>query len=137
MAEGYVYRPKTYRLTFADPDMDGLEIVTRSTSIGAMLTLAGMSELRAARGRFTGDLVGKLREVLGVFADAIVSWNLRDESGPVSATVDAFMGLDIDFTLAIIGAWMEAIGGVPGPLARPSPAGDPLLEESIPMTELS
>ncbi len=81
---------------------------------------------------------GEFRELLEIFAGAMLEWNLEDDNDvAVPITVDAIMKQDIDFIFAIIKAWGDAVGGVSGPLADGSTSGAKSLEASMGMETLS
>ena len=132
---GFKARKKLYRLTFADDtDLFGLEVVMSSVSMGTLLTLQEMSD--------RADEVAKdktqFRDVIEIFAGAMLSWNLEDDfDEPVPVTVDGILTQDPDFIMAIITAWTKAIAGVADPLGDSSTSGAPSPEASLPMEPIS
>lgn len=133
---GYRRERKVYRLNFeGDPEMDGLVVKVRSTSIGNLLQVAGLLVL-ADRDvdELQPDDIARLDQLFDGFAGSLVEWNLEDEQGtPVPATPDGVKGQDADFILPIVKAWFTAMNGVPTPLGAPSSDGGRSLERSIPM----
>lgn len=124
---GYKRNPKIYRIAFADDsDYPGLEVQLRSLSTAQFL---------AADGRTASNM----REMVELFADRLVSWNLEDEetSAPVPTTLEAVLAEDWTMIDDIFGEWLSAIRGVPAPLESSSPAGEISPEVSIPMEALS
>lgn len=133
---GYVRERKVYRLRFVDDDMAGLVVEAHSTNLGAFLDVAEWVDIDPTS--TSPEDLRKLASLFETFADALVSWNLEEPAGvPVPATLEGLRSQDVDFCLAIIRAWFEAVGGVPGPLGARSSAGELSLEASIPMEPLS
>lgn len=53
-------------------------------------------------------------EGIRAFANnALVSWNIEDESGPVAADADGALSLPIGIILRIIKAWVSACASLP------------------------
>lgn len=133
---GFQAPRKIYRLTFADPDLAGLEVRARSVSTGEFLQISSLAELAGERGVATD--ISEVSKLFAAFAGAIVSWNLEDEKGdPIAPDVDGLYSQDFDFVLSIIMAWLEAVASVPDPLGRASSGGERFPEESLPMESLS
>lgn len=134
---GYKRPKRIFKLKFTDPEMGGLEVRAKSTSLGGFLTIAKLVDLKD---RLTAgdDAIAEVEELFSTFAKCLVSWNLLDDDdSPVPPTKDGLLSQDLDFVLEIIGAWAQAIGGVSTPLAMPSRDGARLLEESLPMEPLT
>jgi hypothetical protein len=129
---GFKAKKKLYKLIFADEDMDGLEVTMTSVPMGDLMSLQQLDPKRAAQDP------EEFRKLLGIFAGAMLSWNLVDDNDvAVPITVDAFLEQDIDFIFAIIDAWSSAVGGVSAPLDDGSTSGANALEASMPMDALS
>jgi hypothetical protein len=121
---GYRVKRKVYKLVFADEEMAGLEVVARSMTTGQLIELNGKDSGHGAQS--------------DAFASALVSWNLEDEDGaPVPATLEGIRSLEVDFTLKIMNAWLDAVNGVSAPLDPSSSGGLPSVVGSIPMETLS
>lgn len=128
---GYKVKPKGYRLRFEDPDMDGLVIVARGQNTGQYLEFQAAQAVRAAGG---AAAQGATEQMLRMFADAIIEWNLEgDDDQPLPPTMDSLRALDLDFNLTAISAWMDAVNGVSAPLPQTSTGGSTSVEASIPM----
>lgn len=145
----YVRQAKTYKLVFTEEDMAGLQVRAKSLPLGAFMDLIDLA------GRFdeadASDLSAEdakaLRQLFEGFAEALVSWNLEapvyDDDGtvvgstPVPATVEGMYTQDMEFVMAVIKAWMDAVAGVSAPLAPGSPSGAQSLEASMPMAPQS
>lgn len=129
---GFKAKKKLYRLIFADEDMAGLEVTMTSVPMGDLLSLQQLDPKRAASDP------AEFRELLEIFAGAMLEWNLEDDNDqPVPITVDAFLKQDIDFIFEIITQWSTAVSGVSAPLDGGSTSGATSLEASIPMDVLS
>lgn len=128
---GYQRKRKTYSLTFEGTDYDGLTVRIRGASVeqyARALRLQNVAE----------ENEDSIRELLGLFAEALIDWNLEDEQGaPVPTTLQAVLDEDLEMVLAMVSGWLGAIGGVPAPLEQSSPGGGPSPEVSIPMAPLS
>lgn len=124
---GYKRAQKVYKLKFADPEFEGLEVRAKSIPTKLLMELSGIKFNKSAPG-------DEINHMFGIFADALVEWNLEDEDGnPVPATFDGVMSQDIDFVLDIIMAWMDAVAGVSEDLKEKLNSGEISLAESIPM----
>lgn len=131
----YVRKRRVVELDFSryDDEYTDLIVKARSISMGDLLRL---SELMGAKvfGLIKTENIEKAHELLGLFAKALVEWNVLDDDGsPVPTTVDGLLSLDDDFNHDLIEAWLLALTAVPPPLEKPSPDGDPSLEQSMPM----
>lgn len=131
---GYRRPVKTYVLEFEDPEMHGLIVRARKASVKQLMEIMDLAD--AVREKPTKE---EINELFGVFADQIKSWNLEDEDGvPVPATLAGLISQDFEFVMPVIYAWIDAIQGVPAPLAQNSGDGAPSPPEapvalSIPM----
>lgn len=133
---GYVPKKKTYKLKFADPDMDGLEVVMHSVPVGTMLKIDELSS--SINADDPGSTSGKFRELLEIVAAALDSWNIENEDGtPLAADFDGLTALETQFVMELIASWSQAVAGVPGPLAKSSTPGATFPEASLPMEPLS
>lgn len=131
-------RKKTFKLTWADGEFEGLEVRVRSMSVERFLELGPLLE-SADLGSFSTEDIASMRDMFREFATVLVDWNLEEEDtdDPVPCTFDGFMGQDIKFVSEIVSKWAEHIAGVSSPLEQPSPSGGPSLEASMPMEPLS
>jgi hypothetical protein len=115
---GYQRKPKQYRLKFEDPDMEGFVCLAKSVSVDEFVMLTQLA------GDMTGGRNSDLGQVFDLLAASIVEWNLEDEAGePLKPTAEVIRAQDIDFTMAILMGWMDAIASVPSPLPGGSPNG--------------
>ena len=122
---------KVYKLVFQGTELDGLEVTARSLTTGQHLELESARTVRAEGGTGSDNAT---RQMLVLLASALVSWNAEDEEGaPIPATMEGIEAQDLDFNLAIIAAWNNAMVGVSDPLPQTSSDGQPSLEASIPM----
>lgn len=122
---GFQPTRKRYHLKFADPEMQGLEVVAFSGSTGDILKLSGVT---------TDSESSAILDSLQIFAKSLVSWNIEDSNGlPLSSDLEGLKTLDLGLVLLIVKAWSEAIADVPGPLGTPSASGKLSLEASLPM----
>jgi hypothetical protein len=126
-------RAKVFLLKFEDEDMAGLEVRVRTTSMAGMTAMAKL----AGRREITAEDIDQLDPLFELFIDCLETWNLEDAGRPVATTKAALLEQDLDFTLSVIAAWIEAAAGVSAPLDEKSNAGGLSLAGSIPMETLS
>jgi hypothetical protein len=137
---GYRRQRKLFRLEWPEGhELHGLVVRARSVPIEGLLDLldaasgidlGSIGDLQAVR----AEAVEAVRLIVDTFAGALVDWSLQDEDGtPVPATAAGLRGEEPDLLMALLEAWMDAVVGVSAPLGRPSPAGEPSLEASLPM----
>ncbi len=112
---------RTATLIFEDGDLKGLELTVRlSLPFDALFKLQTLSQE-------ANDTAGmdKLQELLHYFTErALVGWNLSNGSGPVELTPASFTAhLDPINAGALLRRYLEAVGGIPGPLAPRSASG--------------
>jgi hypothetical protein len=122
-----------YRLTFADEDMDGLEVTARAPTMDGLMSLAGAAATAADGKTSMADVRAMLRD----FAGYLTEWNREDEDGnPVPATYEGLASEEQSFVMKVIKAYTDAVSVAP-PLPGGSGDGgntpDPL-ESGIPMT---
>lgn len=134
---GYKRKRKIYKLVFEDPDMEGLVVRARSTSVQQFLDIQAFAD---AAKETDGDTVAAMKRLFATFATVIIDWNLEEEDGtPIEATAGALLAEDFDFAMAMVSAWLEAVAGVSAPVGKGSTPGSPvpLLEGSLQMETLS
>lgn len=129
---GFRREAKVYNLKFADGEFSGLQVKTRSMSLGGFVELIELVD----GGALSRDNVN---EIFTRFAGVLISWNVEDpETGaPVPPTVEGLYTQELDLVQTVIEAWRDAVQGVSGPLGTSSSDGEPSLAESIPMDTLS
>lgn len=129
---GYKSTRKQYKLKFIDPEMEGLEVITHGTDFNAFMDMASLAEGGAVdASKFTPS---DIERMYTNFAKSLISWNLEDEdSNPIPCTKAGLYSQDIDFVVAVMRAWSEAVATVSTPLQKPSSSGAPALEGSLPM----
>lgn len=124
-----------YKLLFEGTEYDGLEITTKSLSVGEMQeitkTSAGISEKGIST---TLGMVEASAEVLQRFADSIIEWNLEEDDGtPIRPSLNNVMNQEAAFVHTIVTAWMQATVGVSADLGKDSGSGGTFPEATIPM----
>jgi hypothetical protein len=106
-------------------------VTARSLNTGQFLEFQAARLSQASGGAAAEPATQKMLQML---SDAIVSWNAETEDGQkIPFTMDGLRTLELDFTMAIINAWTNAINGVDAPLSGTSAGGQPSVEASIPM----
>lgn len=132
-------RKKTFKLTWADGEFEGLEVRVRSMSVERFLELGPLLEA-ADMGSFSTEDIEGMRGLFREFSTVLVEWNLEDEDTdePVPCTFEGFMAQDLRLVGEVISRWAQHIAGVPAPLEQPSPSGEQSpVELSLPMEPLS
>jgi hypothetical protein len=136
---GYKRPKKTYTLIFDDPEMEGLEVKTRSTSMGEYFHITKLLIKLQENPEVVPEDLENIEDMFSRFAKVLVSWNLEDEEGmPIPATAQSLLDQDIDFAFKIINAWTDAVGGVDPELGKDSASTPNSPEElELPMEVLS
>lgn len=136
---GFKAPRKTYKLVFADPDLEGLIVRTGSASTRQALDAQDMAgSIQEADATDSDAAKAKIQALLEMFVSFIVEWNLEDDNDqPMPVTVESLMAQDLSFTMTLIYAWVAAVTDVPAPLEPSSTPGPPVAEASLPMETLS
>jgi hypothetical protein len=152
-------RTKAYVLTFADEEFAGLEVRARGASIQQvvglvdLMSLAGLDNITKITPEDRRELDRLFRIFVGCpkacdwvhedqggnhYVSKITSWNLEDENDiPVPAVYEGYVGLDMEFQMALVFTWLEAVVGAGGgDLGKDSPGGGLPPAGSIPMETL-
>jgi hypothetical protein len=124
VSEGYE-RP-TLKLTFQDPEMQGLDVRAERLSIGRYV------ELTKAYAADLDDETNR-KHLAELVMEGVTTWNLTRKGEPVPATPDGLLGQDFRFLVKMTKAILEANRAVPDPLDEPSSDGAPSQVASIPM----
>ena len=130
------YKPKRtlYRLTFEDPDLEGLEVVTKRTTVDALLGFVELFEQvkDSDPEKFSPEDIGMLTGLFARFVKVVVSWNIEDDDDrPVPVTVDGLQSLELDFVMQIIESWITGMVQAPPPLPGTSASGGTSPEASL------
>jgi hypothetical protein len=108
---GYeVPEPQHLRLVFSDPSFGGLEVVCRLVPVGQLTEAASLAGIDPKAVR--PEDAQKVQNLIGAFAQALVSWNLTRKGRKVPATRAGVDSLDLIFTMQLIEAWLSAVGKV-------------------------
>jgi hypothetical protein len=127
---GYRRQRRLIRLTFEDPQYEGLEVRARSVPLGKVLAFVDL----AGAGGFTPEHKEQLNDLFALFASALEFWNLEDEDGQaVPTTLAGLLEQDTDFVMELVLAWLDGVVNVPAPLPGKSPGGELTLAASLPM----
>ena len=109
--KGFRIPEKTALITFEDTDYDGAEIQLRlSVSFAQFIALreAAQGEDQEGMARLFGENV-------------LMEWNLEDGAGqPIPADGDGMLAIPLELTNLVVQHWVEAVAGVPAPLAETS-----------------
>lgn len=131
---GYRAQRKQFRILFDDDhEYHGLEVVVRSLSIGRFLQVAEQFDAVDVADASSVKL-GDIRDLVDVFAESIIGWNLEDEDGvSVPATTDGLLRQDVPLVATLLRQWGEGMAGVPKSLGKGSGSGVPSQVASLPM----
>lgn len=135
------YKPKRtlYKLTFDDPDFEGLEVVTKGVSVEGLKKFAEMFETVQGLSLDAGaedqslkpEHLKLLDEFFASFAKVLVSWNVEnDDDTPVPTTVTGLQSQELDFVMKVIESWITGMVQAPPPLPGSSSDGMTSPEES-------
>ena len=137
---GYKAKKRIYVIRdWPDEDMEGLEVKARSVKLKKFVEMG--SAMSGAKLTMSAENIEEgvdaVNDLLTMFADALVSWNLEDEDGtPVPATLDGLLDQDNEFAMRIVHTWMEIIAGAPAGLKKDLTNGETSQVESLPMEPL-
>lgn len=126
------YKPKRtlYELTFEDPDLEGLEVTTRSLSVDSLTQMYDLVARVQDMDENNPALLAMIGQLTERFARVLVSWNVEDDDDkPVPCTAAGLQSLEIGFLLQIIDAWASAMVQAPPPLPNSSSSGPPSPEK--------
>lgn len=133
----------TVTLKFQAAEYEGLEVRTRSVSLGQLLEFAEIADsISADPGTMDASDVAGTKQLLGMFANVIVDWNLEapvddanpdGPSVPVPVTFEGLLSQDFAFSMMLFTTWMASMGEVGAPLVPTSPGGSPSAAPSIPL----
>lgn len=112
---GYKKVPVIHTLNEIEGE-DGLVVRLKSVSFGKVRKLMRLTS-------DDGD-DSMMDEIAAMFQDALVSWNLEDEEGPVPTTVEAVENQDFDFVMKIVHAWLDRMTGPSEELGKDSSSGE-------------
>lgn len=113
---GYKKVPVIHTLNEIEGE-DGLVVRVKSVSFGKVRKLM----------RLTGaddEDESSVEEIAKMFLDALVSWNLEDDEGPVPTTAEAVEEQDFDFIMKIVNAWLGRMTGPDEELGKGSSGGE-------------
>ena len=109
--KGFRLPEKTARITFEGTDYDGAEIQLRLS--------VTFDQFIALRESAQGEDQEGMARLFG--QNVLMDWNLEDIDGnPILADGDGMMAIPLALTNLIVQHWVEAVAGVPAPLAPPS-----------------
>jgi hypothetical protein len=77
-----------------------------------------------------------MEEISAQLGNALVSWNLEDEDGPVPATLEAIEEQDFSLIMSVVNSWLSAITGVSDDLGKDSPSGPQFPGQPVTMEAL-
>jgi hypothetical protein len=133
---------RTYRLVFTHPSMAGLEVDTYELDSERYEDIAELAltvqEHPVQPGQLPSrEVMVSHRRLREGFAATLAGWNLTRRGKPVPATVESLRGLPLPFTMALVMAWLDALGGAALRAQADAQHGEELVEASLaglPMT---
>jgi hypothetical protein len=105
----------------------GLEVRVKSIPFGKVRRLLRLLDDE------TSEVMEEISAQLG---NALVSWNLEDEDGPVPATLEAIEEQDFSLVMSVVNSWLSAITGVSDDLGKDSPSGPQFPGQPVTMEAL-
>jgi hypothetical protein len=123
MPMGYVPRRTLYKLDFSETEHAGLEVVTRSASMAALLDIMTLAdEVESAGVKKAGR--ADLDRLFALFDEVLHDWNVETEDGePVPPTMEGLLSQDPSFVMTVITAWGQAMTRAPADLGKGSGSG--------------
>lgn len=148
MGKSFYTRRKTYKLVWAEgEELAGLEVRATATSLRYYMAITAIVDGDPPESfedddgvvyDFAANPKSEYDFIVKVLSKCLLDWNLTDEDEvPVPATEKGLWDQDREFLLYLARAWVDALGSISAPLAKPSDGGSSLAEESIPMETLS
>lgn len=120
------YKAKRYRLVWEDGDLEGLEVVMKPASLGQMLDMQKLQDVKPGE----GVSLEELEPLFRWFAGLLISWNVEDDDDqPVPATYEGVLTQDPALVNGIIAEFSKRVtdvdptslaGSKPGPPAEAS-----------------
>jgi hypothetical protein len=121
---GFKKKPRHYRLTFQDEDLEGFECTMAGLTVDEFLSITALAD--TITGESSQEDAGRFFEIM---AEKIISWNLEDEDdNPIGHSPADIRAQDFDFMMTIQMAWLGAMASVPGPLLNGSANGGTIPE---------
>lgn len=133
---GFEVPETTYVLDFEDEKYQGLEVRMTEMTMGEILDGVDFSWLSNATSLPADEMNSRIASLYGMFTEHLQGWNAVRKGKPVPATLDGVRSMGAGFVGPIVKTWIQAVIGVPAPLAAESQNGDQALEESLPMETL-
>jgi hypothetical protein len=135
---GFKRTRPVYRLKFHDPELNGLVVEARSTSMTELLDVSEAAANIDINNIDMRHAMTIIRTSFGPFVNALVGWNLEDEAGnPTSLDMAGLLSHDPPLIIQMVEAWRDAQMAVPRPLPSDSGNGKRLPEVPMPMVPLS
>jgi hypothetical protein len=126
---GYVPKRTLYKLDFSQTEHAGLEVITKSASMAALLDILSLADVVEAAGLKSVDRE-QIATLFGLFDEVLHAWNVETEDGqPVPATKAGLLSQDPEFVMTVIGAWALEMSKAPPPLQGGSSFGGISAEE--------
>ena len=110
-------------LDFTGTPYEGLEVTVDSASIGLLTDIMESYEALTAEKVDVKAAMPVIDKLLRLFGELLESWNVERRGEPVPATYEGMRMLDVNFVLAIIGAWLTGTTGADEELGKDSPSG--------------
>lgn len=114
---GYKKIPTIYELAFEDEDYEGLVVRMKSLKLGRVRKLAALTDDESVGGE-------DFSEMVDLFLEGFVSWNLEDEDDqPIEATREAVDDMEPQFFMDILMTWLDGMINVSPDLGKDSGSG--------------
>lgn len=117
---GYRRVPTIYELDFEGTDLDGLKVKMRSMRIGKIRKL--LTSIQSDADDLSAE---EMDEMLKMFVENVVSWNLEDEYGnEVPCTMDGVDDQEFSLVFEVMKAWFDVMTGPSDDLGKDSDSGE-------------
>jgi hypothetical protein len=122
------------RLKFEGTELAGLVIETTSISVEGLLDIqeksAAVEEMRKEAQSDTAKnriMMKEFRALIDLFADVIVSWNVKKKGEPQEPTAANLMKMNPTHLFQMINLWVTLVGGVDQSLGEGLQLGDTMV----------
>lgn len=105
---GFKRNAPTLALTF-EGELSGLQVDTRTVGRKQYRQLAELHEQFSGERPQGADAWNAFDSLCEAFARVLVAWNLEDDNGPIEPTSEALDDQGIEFTLALVIGWLQAV----------------------------
>ena len=105
---GFKRNAPTLALTFTG-ELEGLTVDTKTVGRKQYRELAELHDKFNGERPSGEDAWNAFDALCDAFARVLISWNLEDDNGPIKPSAEELDNQGIEFTLALLIGWLEAV----------------------------